>query len=165
MEIIRISGIALLAIAVLAISYSACSVSRDRLRFAGAFIALITRLRGLIEFNRGELSELYPVCSGGGTESLEKYGFLIDAKILGWNIALENIAGRIFIAKETLGVLQEFGDTLGKTDTEDQLRNCDRALSRLNEIIAINRPEQIRQQKLYRTLGISAALAIFVLLI
>ena len=165
MEALRLFGILLIAVAIFGGGLMASHAQGEPLRYAKAFSALITRLRGHIEYSRGELATLYALCTGGETAPLEAAGFLADASELGWDAALEKLCRRVYINADTRAALQEFGGMLGKTCVDEQLRNCDRAVARLDTIISAQTPEVAKQAKLWRTLGASAALAVAIILV
>lgn len=165
MDTLRIGGVVLISAAIFAGGLITAHAQGEPLRYAKAFAALITRLRSYIEFDRGELATLYTLCGGGDTEPLESAGFLDDASELGWDAAIEKLCSRVYIDAETRAALVEFGGMLGKTGVDEQLRNCDRAVSRLNAIIGDKAPDTAKKAKLWRTLGASAALTIAVILI
>jgi Stage III sporulation protein AB (spore_III_AB). len=164
-DTLRLVGIALLSLAVFAVGLTAGRIYNEKLKYTAAFISLITRLRGYIEFDRGELATLYPLCAGGDVAPLEEAGFLSDASALGWDTALEKLDSKIFLDSETKAVMVEFGGLLGKTHADEQLRNCDRALARLDEITRAQAPEAAKKAKLYRALGASAALTLALILL
>ena len=93
MDALRLAGIALLSGVVFAVGLEAGHVYKDKMKYTAAFTALISRLRSLIEFDRGELAELYPACTGGDTAPLAECGFLADASERGWDDALEAMRG------------------------------------------------------------------------
>lgn len=165
MDALRIAGIVLISAAIFTGGLITAHMQGEPLKYAKAFAALITRLRGYIEFDRGELATLYTLCGGGDTAPLESAGFLADASELGWDAAVEKLCGRVYIDDDTRAALAEFGGILGKTGVDEQLRNCDRAVSRLNAIIDARAPEAAKKAKLWRTLGASGALTIAVILI
>lgn len=165
MDALRLAGVALLAAAVFAAGLTAGRAYGEGLRYTAAFAALISRLRGYIEFDRGELASLYLLCGGGDAAPLEAAGFLSDASEYGWSEALERFCGRVFLDGETRAALDEFGEVLGKTCAEEQLRNCDRASLRLEGIIRARAPEAAKKAKLCRALGASAALTLALILI
>ncbi len=165
MIILKFIGIGLFSAVIFALGLAAGRAYNDRLRYLTAFAAMVTRLRGYIEFDRGELAELYPLCAGGDVAPLDDAGFLSDAAVLGWDEAIKKLAGQIFIDGETMAALTEFGGLLGKTCAEEQLRNCDRTTARLGEIIKIRTPEVAKKIKLCRALGASAAMMAVLLLL
>lgn len=165
MDTLRIFGIVLFAAAVFAGGLALSYAQSEPLKYAKAFVSLITRLRGYIEYNRGELAQLYALCSGGETTPLESVGFLADAAELGWDDAFGRLCRRVSLDADTRAALEEFGGLLGKTCYEEQLRNCDRAVARLNNIIGAQTPEVAKQTKLWRTLGAAGALAVVIMLI
>ena len=163
MEALRLFGILLIAAAIFGGGLMASHAQGEPLRYAKAFSALITRLRGHIEYSRGELATLYALCTGGETAPLEAGFWRMRPSC--WDAALEKLCRRVYINADTRAALQEFGGMLGKTCVDEQLRNCDRAVARLDTIISAQTPEVAKQAKLWRTLGASAALAVAIILV
>ena len=158
MQPVKAIGIALISGAIFLCGIMLSRAQGEPLKYAKAFLALITRLRSQIEYSRGELRALFLQCTGGEAAPLEAAGFIADAAELGWDAALEKFCNRFCIDAETRDALFEFGGLLGKTGVEEQLANCERAAARLGAIIGALAPETAKKAKMWRTLGASGAL-------
>lgn len=69
------------------------------------------------------------------------------------------------ITKEDRELLKNFGNLLGKTDIEGQLNQVELTTNFLDEQIKLAEKEKIKNEKLYRTLGMTIGLGIVIVLI
>ncbi len=80
-----------------------------------------------------------------------------------WNRSLENTSTNM--KKEDIEVLKGLSKLLGRVDAEGQVREVELVDNFLNTQIEEAEKERIKNEKMYRTLGISIGVAITVILI
>lgn len=80
-----------------------------------------------------------------------------------WNDAIEECNTNL--SREDLNILKGLGKLLGKTDVEGQLSEIELTSSFIDTQIEKSETERAKNEKLYKTLGIVAGLAIVIVLI
>ncbi|MDO5557338.1 MAG: stage III sporulation protein AB [Clostridia bacterium] len=68
------------------------------------------------------------------------------------------------LTKDDVHIIKGLGKLLGKTDIEGQLREINLVMNFLKDQIQQAHEERIKNEKLYRTLGITSGLTIFIIL-
>lgn len=82
---------------------------------------------------------------------------------IAWNEAIDN--SNIEINKEDKNVLKNLSKLLGKTNLEGQLSEIELTNTFLDKQIELAEKEKIKNEKLYKTLGICVGLVIVIILI
>lgn len=80
-----------------------------------------------------------------------------------WEYAVQN--SKTSLHKEDLKIIENLKKLLGKTNIEGQLSEIELIQKFLDEQILIAEEEQRRNEKLYRSLGIIAGIAIVIILL
>lgn len=80
-----------------------------------------------------------------------------------WELAIEN--GNTYMIKEDKEVLKSLGKLLGKTDVDGQISQIEQTSEFLNNQIEKAEAERVKNEKLYKTLGIVSGAGLVILLI
>ncbi len=80
-----------------------------------------------------------------------------------WELAIED--GNTYMLKEDKEVLKSLGKLLGKTDVNGQISQIEQTSEFLNNQIEKAEVERVKNEKLYKTLGIVSGIGLVILLI
>ena len=80
-----------------------------------------------------------------------------------WELAIEN--GNTYMIKEDKEVLKSLGKLLGRTDVDGQISQIEQTSEFLNNQIEKAEAERVKNEKLYKTLGIVSGAGLVILLI
>lgn len=96
---------------------------------------------------------------------LEKSNFYMKNNVAGdaWNLAIDE--SKIFENEKDKKIMKNMSNMLGKTDLEGQISDIDLTISFLDEQINIAKNELIKNEKLYKNLGVIAGIGIVIILI
>lgn len=159
---IKIIGIALLLLAAggFGVIYSR-SVDTEYRRFLG-FIKLAKLIRTRIECFNQPLNEIYINFSD---EALDSCGFTEELKKSGFMTALCKYKSSLGINGELLSVLSDFGNELGKSFSDEQIRHCERYITLFEEKASEMEKLLPSKMKVAKVLSFSAAIMVAILLV
>lgn len=135
---------------------------RERIAQLEEFILLLRHIREEIACFRTPTPE---ILAGFHGSALERIGFLQAAKEGDLRTALQATAHRLYLDGEELAVLHEFAAGLGRGYVSEELARCELAISRLTAALSARREALPRTARLFRTLVISGACAVILVLI
>ncbi len=158
----QLLGILLIVTAAYGIGTAISRSLRLEYRRLVGFEKLLRLIRARIECFNQPLSSIYADFS---EEALDECGFSEELKRSGFTEALCRCRDRLGLRRELLALLAEFGASLGKSFSEEQLRHCDRYIALLGEKAAVLEKELPVRQKTVRTLTAAAAVMASILLI
>ncbi|HHY81454.1 MAG TPA: stage III sporulation protein AB [Clostridiales bacterium] len=107
---------------------------------------------------------------GGGTGKL----FCLTAKSLNdkkctvseaWRSSLDNLKDELHLQQEDLDILRRFGDQLGSSDREGQVKFIQLTLMQLREEEKKARAAREKYEKMYRSLGLLGGIALAIILL
>lgn len=129
---------------------------------AEGFLRLLRYVRERISCFRTPTSEILaefndPALSRAGVTSATAAG--------GLAAALTSSADRLYLNEEEMAVLRSFAALLGTGFAEEEVLRCDVAIRRMEEAVTARRDALPRSARLYRTLTVSAAAALVIVLI
>lgn len=143
---------------------------RERTALCEAFYSFFLYIRGQID---AYLTPTKQIFRSYADPTLEKIGFLraltaheTDAVYHdAWQAAMRECASKWALNETQTALVAAFGASIGKTGGEMQLRQMDRYLSQMSAETERQRAEAKKNEKLYRTLGLSlgAVAAILIL--
>lgn len=81
-----------------------------------------------------------------------------------WQQALEEIQSRLCLKKSEIEWLEHFGQIVGGSDRIDQTKHIQLMMAHLKKTEVEAKEEQIKHEKMYRTLGFLAGLLIVILM-
>lgn len=130
------------------------------------FILLIKFIMNRIEYFRTPLLEIFDMymennCCG----VLGSCGFLRELKKLGWNASLKKYWKKLCINEGEYHTLFRFGNELGVSGSEEQIKNCEYCLARLESEYKKAGASLNREIKLASALSIGIGLMIIIILI
>lgn len=82
-----------------------------------------------------------------------------------WEESIDKNAKNIFLKDEDLKTIKKLSKMLGNTDIDGQVNNIDLVVELLNNQIKDAQTEKAKNEKLYKTLGISVGLTLVIILI
>lgn len=150
----------LLAAAVLAARGG--SVFRERIRQLEGFLLLLRHLRD-------EIGVLHTpkdrILSGFSHPALARAGITGAALRAGLPAALAAAADRLYLDHEEMAILEGFAADLGSGYAPEEVARCDLAIARLTAKLTARREALPQTARLFRTLLVSGAAAIVLMLI
>ena len=139
----------------------AYSLKKEALVLNG-FLLLARRIRTRIECFRQPLSEIYRDFSH---PALDGAGFTEELRESGFTAALCKTKNSLGLREELFALVGEFGNELGKSYSEEQVRHCERYILRMEEALVGLEEELPRRRKTVRALSAAAAVMAVILLI
>ena len=161
MMIKLLGSLAVLGIAAI-LAVRGASVFRERIAQLEGFVLLVRRIREQIACFRTPQEQ---ILAGFDDPALGRAGFLEVATREGMAAALSAVRDRLYLDESELAALSEFASGLGGGYAEEELVRCDLCLSRLTLALDARREALPKAARLYRTLVLSGALAIIIVLI
>lgn len=79
---------------------------------------------------------------------------------IAWNMAIKNISSKYGLNKNDVGLISQFGNKLGISDTEGQISNCELNISLINERLRDAREEKRKKSRLYIMLGVFCGISL-----
>lgn len=159
---IRLLGIGMIAVSTAVFGISYASSLYHELRVLRAFWHLTERIRSRIECFCQPLSDIYP---GFSDPTLEACGFTEELQRSGFTVALCKCKGALGLRPAYFAMLAEYGEGLGKSFAEEQLRHCQKYQKELENAVKHLEEELPTRAKLIRTLSLAvAAMAVILLL-
>lgn len=159
---IRLLGGALIAVSAAAFGFSFSLSLKEEYRTFEALLRLGRQLRERIACFRQPLSEIYAEYDD---PILERCGFLAEVRKVGFLPALHKKETALGVRRELLLLLYDFGQGLGERFAEEQLRHCDRCLSRMEEALLSLEKELPVRTRLIKTLTVTSAAMVLILLL
>jgi stage III sporulation protein AB len=117
-----------------------------------ALLRVGTKIKGPVSFLYEYSSQLL----------LKKMGTPMDEI---WKEAINNLASVSSLKKEELDILEDFGNSLGESDKEEQRKNLQFAQESLKIVERNAEDEKQKYEKMYKTLGVLAGIALALILI
>lgn len=159
MKLLGAVGI-LLAAAMLAARGGA--VFRERIRQLEGFLLLLRHIRDEIGVLHTPTDRIF---SGFSHPALARAGLTGACLAGGLSSALRAAAERLYLNREEMAVLEGFADALGSGYTAEEVARCDLAIARLTAALSARRDSLPDAARLFRTLLVSSAAAIVLVLI
>lgn len=72
-----------------------------------------------------------------------------------WTNSVKTFSSESKLTEKETEILLRFGENLGVTDTEGQLKNCDLYIELVSELISAAKDEEEKKSRLYRVMGFS----------
>lgn len=118
---LKMAGLSLVLICSVGIGFYTSRLQKTALEQAKNMLDFMYYIKQQIEFFNTPLNDIYSSFSNQNQlfSSLVK-----DISTNGWNIAVRN-QNELYIPKNFLSIINEFGNVLGKTERKDQLEKCD----------------------------------------
>ena len=138
------------------------SVFRERIAELEGFLLLIRHIRDEVSCFRTPAHE---ILSSFHHEALSRAGLLPIGGGTDLSAALAAARDRLYLDPEELAVLQEFCDGFGRGYVAEELARCDLATARLAAALEKRREALPKSCKLLRTLVMSGALAVIIVLL
>ena len=138
------------------------TVYLEGLRQAEGFLALLRHIRERIACYRTPTPELF--CNFQNA-ALRRAGILSAVGTGDFLGALAASADRLYLDGEEYRALSAFAAELGSGFAEEEIARCDLAIRRMEEAVTARRAALPRAVRLHRTLSLSAAAALVLLLI
>ncbi len=135
-----------------------------RVHILKEFITVLEKMHSLISYGKMPLSQLYAEISEDETivgrffKNIEWTGEPSGE----WKKELKKLP---YITKSDIRVLQMLADNLGKTDSENQLRDIKLAINDLNSALSQAKEIETRDSKMYKSMSFFAGIAVAILLI
>lgn len=138
------------------------SVFRERIAELEGFLLLVRHIREQVACFRTPANE---ILASFHNEALARAGLLPLAPGTDLSAALSAACDRLYLDPDELAILREFADGFGRGYVTEELARCDLAVSRLEAAIGRRREALPRSCKLFRTLVMSGALAVIIVLL
>ena len=117
---LKIIGLSFVFISFIGLGFHSTRVQKCALEQSKEMLDFMCYIKEQIEYFNTPLSEIY----NSFDNQNQIFSTLVkDISLSGWTIALKN-KKEIFIPKRCLSIINEFGNTLGKTGKKDQLEKC-----------------------------------------
>ncbi|MBQ8173825.1 MAG: stage III sporulation protein AB [Clostridia bacterium] len=158
---LRLSGAALILTASLLLAVSLSASEQKKLRRSEGLLLLVRHIREQIGCFHAPLPA---ICASFSHKELEECGFLSVLQQDGLAAALEKSGPALDLSEEELHPLFSFADSLGRGQTEGELRLCDHTATELEKTLAKRREELPRRTRVLQTLFVSGALMLVILL-
>ena len=158
---IRFLGLLLVAASTLGSGAVYAAALAAELRQWEGFLKLARHIRTRIEGFHQPLDGIY---ASFRDDTLEACGFLPLLRRQGLAEALTSCRSRLTLRPALIALLTDFSEPLGKSHTDDQLRHCDRCLVGMEEALQTLRREHPEKLRLARTLSLSLAAMVTLLL-
>ncbi len=159
---IRLFGLALIAVATFGFGALYADLLQKEIRRWEGFLSLGETVRSRICSFRQPLSEIYRDFSD---EALDACGFTARLRESGFPAALCACREALGLRPPLVALLSDFGERLGKSYTEDQLRLCDRFLTEGGQWLTRLKADQPGKARLARTVSAAIAALSFILLL
>lgn len=159
---VKLFGAIVILILSAALVLRGVSVFRERVAELEGFLLLLRHIRDEISCFRTPAHE---ILSSFHNEALERAGLLPLAPGTDLASALASARDRLYLDSDELAILSEFCDGFGRGYVTEELARCDLATSRLTDAIARRREALPKTCKLFRTLVMSGALAVIIVLL
>lgn len=173
MSLIKIVILALIIILTTKIGIEKASTYTVRLEELNKFKESLCFLKTKIEFTYEPLNEIFKEISSLVYENKENiYKELISKSIddgsdnslfLSWQNATKTILNSV--KNEDLIIIRNFGKLLGKTDKQGQISEIELTKTLIEKQIKNAEEEKIKNEKLYKSMGIVTGLGICIILI
>ena len=159
---IRLFGILLIAGGMTGAGFLYGLSIKTEIRRWEAFLRLARLIRSRIDCFRQPLSAIYADFSD---EELEACSFTEELRKGSFSLALAKTKDNLGLRSSLLDLLSEFGQELGKSHAEDQIRHCDHCIRQMEEALASLRAECPEKLRLTHALSLCfAAMAVLLLL-
>lgn len=159
MKLLGALGI-LIAAAVLAARGS--TVFWERIRQMEGFLLLLRHIREQIGVLNTPKEQLF---TGFSHPALTRAGITEAALGGGLSSALAGAEERLYLDSEEIAILEGFAAALGSSYAAEEVARCDLAIARLTAAIGTRRESRPQAARLFRTLLVSGAAAIVLVLI
>ena len=156
------AGIVLVAAGIGGAGFLYATSLREELRRAEAFLRLAHRIRARIACFRQPLSAIYEEFSD---EVLDNTPFGEALRTGGFAEALAKCGDGLGLPPSFMALLYDFGQELGRSSAEEQIRHCDRCIGNMEEAVEALRREYPVRSRLSRTLSLCLAAMAALLLI
>lgn len=156
---IKYAGLTAIIALSLYIAYSIKKYAENRIRFNCAMLEFITYIKNQIEYFCTPTEDIIESYSEG---FLFECGFLGDLCGNDWKKAIENSK---YIDENSKNIIFGFSNKLGRSAKEEQISNCEYAISALDKQIDLCRAEVIGKYKAYSSLALICGFMIVILLI
>ena len=144
---------------------------QDRVNELNAFLNIINILQNKIKFTKVPLADAFEDLSEiNQGSSISEILYLFSRKIKNetckkaWCEAIEEKRKTLNLKKEDIFEIKKFGNTLGKTDIDGQINETNNFKQILEMQIKKAEDERKKNEKMYRSLGTIAGLAIVIML-
>lgn len=173
MSLIKIVILALIMILTTKIGIEKASTYTVRLEELNKFKESLCFLKTKIEFTYEPLNEIFKEISSLVYENKENiykeltsksiYDESDNSLFLSWQNATKTILNSV--KNEDLIIIRNFGKLLGKTDKQGQISEIELTKSLIEKQIKNAEEEKIKNEKLYKSMGIVTGLGICIILI
>jgi len=115
--------------------------------------------RKISKTNKGVIGELFYRC----THYLETLDGATTFEC--WDLALEEVSSKLALKPIEIEWLHHFGKTIGNSDRLDQTKHLQLMMTKFKQAEVEAREEQLKQERMYKTLGfLTGALIVIILL-
>lgn len=134
-----------------------------RIRQTEGFLLLLRHMKAMISCFRAPVREIY---DGFACRALEECGFLDALRMRGdFGEAVAICRDRIYLDEEEINLLAAFGHELGKSYRDEEVEGCDYYIGEFERAYAARREEHPNRVRFYRSLVITGALMLVIVLI
>lgn len=159
---VKLFGAIVILVLSSAVVLRGAAVFRERIAELEGFLLLFRHIREQIACFRTPAHE---ILASFRNEALSRAGFLPLDKDRDLAAALAAARDRLYLDPDELAVLSEFCEGFGRGYVTEELARCDLATARLTDAIAKRREALPKTCKLFRTLVMSGALAVIIVLL
>ena len=152
-------GSFMLLILTLYLCYEASAMERRRVRQTEGFLLLLRHIKSQISCFCTPVRDIF---FSFENDSLERTGFLSEAKKGDFVSALNSCRDKIYLDGEEINLLLAFGEELGKSYRDEEIKNCDYYIRELENLYSKRREEQPNKSRLYRSLVLTCGLMVII---
>lgn len=159
----KICGVLVLGAMTYYLCHSLTRFESRRIRQTEGFLLLLRHIKAMISCYRAPVREIY---DGFSCRALEECGFIDALRLEGsFERAIQICRERIYLEEEEINLLTAFGRELGKSYRDEEVESCDYYIGEFERAFAGRREEHPKRVKLYRSLVITGALMLVIVLI